>query len=189
MDIEPKREVKPDNEPIVYGADDATGNQVSTAVPPTGSEGSITWTASEFVAHQKSPSWYLLLVAGSIVLAAIFWLLTKDILTSSTVLVAAIMLIVVGSKKPRELTYHIDNKGLSIGDKSFPFDQFRSFSVYRQGAFCSLVFKPLKRFAFLTTVNYDPADETKIMDILTSYLPVEEQKRDFIDDLMWKVRF
>ena len=164
-------------------------NPVSTAIPPAGSDGSITWTASEFVQHQKGPLWYVTLLIISAISAFIIWLVTKDVTTAGSILVAMLMFAIWAAKKPRELEYRVDNQGVHIGGKTLPFELFRSFAIDKKGAFSSLVFFPLKRFSLLTVVYYDPADEAKIVAILSSYLPMQEKGRDLIDDLMWKIRF
>lgn len=46
-----------------------------TVIPNDGQ--SITWTASEFHAHEKSASWYLALIIGTIGLAAVLYFLTR----------------------------------------------------------------------------------------------------------------
>lgn len=162
---------------------------VSTAIPPSGSEGSITWTASEFISHHKSPLWYFALMLAAVILALIIWLLTKDKITAGVFVVAGLVLSIFASKKPRELEYQVDKDGLRIADKHYPFEKFRSFAVVHQGAFSSLVFLPLRRFSMITTAYYDPQDEAKIMAIVSSYLPLEERRRDLIDDFMWRIRF
>ncbi len=161
----------------------------ATAIPPTGSEGSITWTASEFIAHNKGPLWYVVLAVGSVVIAFLFWLLTKDVITSSAFVVVAIVLAIFGAKKPRSLEYRIDKDGLHIGGQLHSFNSFRSFAVMRQGAFSSLVFLPLRRFSLSLSAYYDPEDEQKIISIISAYLPMEEHKQDMLDSLMWRIRF
>lgn len=161
----------------------------SVATPPTGSTGAISWTASEFVAHQKSGGWYGLLAAGAFVVAVLIWLLTKDIVSAIVILVAALALGIFGARQPRELEYRLDDHGLTIGHKQFAYGNFRSFAVMREGAFSSIVFMPLKRFAPLTTIYYDPNDEAKIVDLLSDRLPLEERQHDPIDRLMWRIRF
>ncbi len=163
--------------------------QLTTAIPPKSSEGSITWTASEFVAHQKSASWYMILITCSIVLAFIVWLLTKDKITSGVFVVAGIVLAIFAAKKPREEEYRLDKDGLTIGQKLYPYGSFRSFAIVHTGAFSSLVFSPMKRFSLLTTVYYDPQDEQKIVAIASKYIPLEERKKDLLDDLLWRIRF
>lgn len=166
----------------------ATDQSIATTTLPAADD-FVSWTASEFVAHQKEPKWYLILGFATLVSAIIVWVLTKDKITTATVLVGAAVLAILATKKPRELNYLIDQHGLHIAQKDFPYHMFRSFSVVHQGAFSSLVFMPLKRFALLTTAYYDPADEEKIIGILSLYLPLEEKKRDIIDELLWKIRY
>src|SRR6185312_239211 len=48
----------------------------------------ITWTASEFIAHAKSFSWYTALGAGAAALAALVFLMTKDPVSVGVILVA-----------------------------------------------------------------------------------------------------
>ncbi len=52
--------------------------------------GTKTWTASEFVAHQKTPGWYGLLALAALVLSGLIYLLTRDIISASVVIVAAL---------------------------------------------------------------------------------------------------
>lgn len=164
-------------------------NPVTTSIPPQGPEGSITWTASEFVAHTKSIAWYFMVIISSVIIAAIIWLLTKDVISSSVIVIAGFALSFYGAKRPREIEYRIDQDGVRIGNKQYGFDRFRSFSTVHQGTFSSLVLFPLKRFALLTSAYYDPSDEEKIIDIISNYLPLEEKRRDLVDELMWKIRF
>lgn len=162
---------------------------VSTAIPPNGSEGYITWTASEFIEHNKSATWYVILILGAVILASIIWLWTRDKITAGTIIVVGLVLAIMGAKKPRDQNYKLDNRGIYIGEKFLPFNEFKSFNLIKRGAFHSLVFSPLKRFGVYRSVYFDPADEEKIMAILASYLPMEEPRRDLLDELMWKMRF
>jgi hypothetical protein len=162
-----------------------TDNSLSTL--PSGE--AITWTASEFIAHQKNGGWYGILAAGAVVVAVLVWFVTKDVVSSVVIVVAAAMLASFAARQPRELTYALDSSGLTIGVKRYPYSGFRSFAVMQEGAATSIVFMPLKRFAPMTTIYYDPEDEEKIGDIISEHLPFEERKRDAIDRLMWRIRF
>jgi len=173
----------------VFSNNEQSLNPVSVAVPPTGSDGSITWTASEFVYHRKNAKWYLVFFALTVVLSGGVWLLTKNLTTIITIVVAAVALVYAATKKPRELEYKIDANSLSIANKSIPLTEFKSFTIVHQDGFSSLVFTPFKRFTLLITIYYDPADEQKILDILSSRIPLEEKKRDWIDRLMWNIRY
>ena len=150
---------------------------------------SITWTASEFVAHDKSAGWYFALAVSAALISALVYLITKDVISVAVVVVAALLLGVYGSHKPRELEYRLDEHGIGIAHKYYSFDQFRSFSVRAEGAFTSIIFMPLKRFAPPISIYYAPDDEDKIMAALSSRLPFEEARRDAVDNLMRRIRF
>lgn len=149
----------------------------------------ITWTASEFIAHAKSPSWYLALSAVAAALSAVVYLISRDIISVIVVVVAALLLGFYGGRQPRQLEYKLDFKGLSIDDKHLGYGEFRSFSVMTEAGFSSIVFMPLKRFAAPTTIYYPPEDEDKIVGVLSGHLPLEERTHDAVDRLMHRIRY
>ena len=157
--------------------------------PNTDGNQDITWTASEFVAHEKSAGWYFALIIVTIIIAALVFLVTKDKISVGVVVTAGLLLGVYGSHKPRQLEYKIDQSGVSIGGKYYGYHEFRSFSVAPEGAFAGITFAPLKRFAVPITIYYVPADEDKIVTILSAQLPFEEHRADAVDTLMRHIRF
>ncbi|MGH7234226.1 MAG: hypothetical protein ACREF7_02160, partial [Candidatus Saccharimonadales bacterium] len=180
------------NDSIVVSSPEVNVNSIKTAgISDTSQdpEGSISWTAGEFVAHNKGPLWYVLVMGAAIIIGGIIWLLTRDKVSAGAIIVVALVMIIFGSKRPRDLNYRIDNEGLHIGEKSYPFDRFRSFAISQQGAFSSIVLFPLKRFAVMISAYFNPSDEQKIVAIISNYLPLEEKRRDIIDEMMWKIRF
>jgi hypothetical protein len=163
----------------------------STEVPDSAVDDSqsITWTASEFVAHQKTASWYLILIISAIAITILVFLITKDKISATVVIVAAILMGVYGSHQPRQLEYKISPRGLSIGGKYHTYEEFRSFSVLQEGAFSSINFMPLKRFAIPLTIYYAPEQEEEIISLLSGSLPFEEHRSDAVDTLMRRIRF
>lgn len=149
----------------------------------------VQWTASEFIAHQKAGSWYALLILGAIVAAVLVWFVTKDVVSAIVIVFAAVLFATYAGHQPRQLSYQVDPSGLTIDQKYYDYNQFRSFSVVPEGAFSSIVFTPLKRFGTLTTIYYDPQDEQAIIGVISSRLPHEERRPDAIDNLMHRVRF
>lgn len=168
----------------------ATVNDSATEqVPVADDDSEITWTASEFIAHEKTGGWYLgLIIAGVVLAAAIYWL-TKDLVSPIVVIAAAVLLAVFGSHKPRQLEYHLNGQGIQIGGQTHAYHEFRSFSVIPEGAFSSIVFMPLKRFALPLTLYYAPQDEDRIVQVLSDQLPLENRRPDPIDSLMRRIRF
>jgi hypothetical protein len=150
---------------------------------------SVTWTASEFLAHDKTAEWYVLLAAGTAAAAGLMYLIVGDLVSVSVIIVAALVFGFYGSHKPRQLGYRVDRHGLTIGTKTYAYEEFKSFSVEPEGAFSSIVLMPLGRFAVPITVFYAPEDEDRIIGILGDYVPYEQRRRDAVDNLMRKVHF
>ncbi|MDL2341576.1 MAG: hypothetical protein QFB87_00660 [Patescibacteria group bacterium] len=159
------------------------------APEPAYSDPAITWTASEYIAHHKSTKWYAMLGLVAVIIAALVWLMTKDTISALVVIVGAAVLGGYGSRPPRELTYQLDTNFLTIGDKNYDLDTFRSFTVDDQQAFASVNLMPLKRFAPALSIYFAPDDEAAIVDLLSLRLPLEQHHDDPIDRLMRKIRF
>ena len=154
-----------------------------------GSTSEVSWTASEFIAHQKSTNWYLALFGIAVVVMIAVWFLTKDVFSTIVVALAVGVLAAYGSRQPRELHYVVDNNGITIGQKAYPYSLFRSFSVVDEGAFSSLELMPLKHLSPPITIYYGPEDETAITEAVALHLPFEHRERDAIEHLMRRIRF
>ena len=149
----------------------------------------VTWTASEFVAHHKTTGWYVMLFAAALVGAGAVYLFTHDIISSSVVIIAAVFFGVFAARQPRELRYSLDGRGVQIGAKYYSLAGFRSFSVVPEGGVTSIILMPLRRFAPLTTLYFADQDESRIVDILSLSLPLEEYRHDVIDQFLHRIRF
>lgn len=148
------------------------------------------WEASEFIDHQKNPIWFVGLAAATVVACvAVFFLTGRNILATVVVAVAAVAFGVLAGKRPRTLVYTLMPTTLKIGEKSYSYDDFRTFSLSGEGGLSSVVLQPMKRFMPPITIYYDSADGQKIFDILASHIPHEEKKEDSIDRFMGKIRF
>ena len=149
----------------------------------------VEWTASEFVAHSKNMGWFTTLGAAAILLAAAIYFLTHDIVSAAIIVVVAILFGVSGSRKPRVLHFRVNDSGLAIGDKFYPYSEFKSFSVMDEGAFSSIMFMPLKRFMPPISIYYEPSDEERIVQVISYFLPMENREHDMIDNLVRRIRF
>lgn len=168
-----------------YNAEDSAA---STEQPhPT--YDTVTWTASEFVEHEKAASWFIILFAGGAGVVTLIYLITKEKTTAAVISMAVILFAVAAQRKPRTLTYEINSSGVTIGPKTYPYAQFKSFAVVEEGAFNSIQLMPLKRFMPPISLYCPPEQEQQVIEALGNYLPHEERRHDPIDRLMRKVRF
>ncbi len=186
----PQPEDTPDRPPFEAAAEELNERDASAAPEylPDDDE-VVSWTASEFIAHAKSFKWYAALTGAAIVFAALVYLVTRDYISVGVVLLAAAVFGYYAGHQPRELQYQLDAGGLTIGNRHLDYGQFRSFSVLPEGAFSSIVFMPLRRFAVPTTIYYAPEDEEKIVGMLEGRLPLDPRGHDAIDRLMHRIRF
>ncbi len=156
--------------------------------PKAGSD--VSWTASEFVDHDKSSGWYMLLALSAIGLAAITYFFSHgDLISTAVVLVVFAAFGVFAARKPRQLEYNVNDQGIKIGEKFYPYSSFRSFSIVQEDALESIWLMPLKRFMPIISIYFDSDDGQKIIDVLGQALPIENREPDFVDKLMHRIRF
>jgi hypothetical protein len=149
----------------------------------------ISWTASEFIAHPKSMNWYLALAGITVVLVALAYLLNHDIITILAILIAAGLFGYMASRQPRQLEYSLGATTINIGARAYPYKDFNAFSIVTEGPFSSIDFMPLKRFAPILSIYYDPNQEPAVMEALSRHLPIAHHKRTAIDNFMHRIRF
>lgn len=149
----------------------------------------VSWTASEYVAHDKSTAWFMKFIAVAIVGIGLIFFLTRDI---TSVILLSLLVIAFGvfaARKPNVLQYTLDNRGITIGKKFYPINVFRSFAIIEEGAFRSITLLPLKRFMPAISLYYAPDDERVIMEAFGALLPQETRKQDAVDKFMHRIRF
>jgi hypothetical protein len=159
------------------------------AYTPQAEQSEIVWSASEFVAHQKGASWFGLLTLIAAALSLLVYILTKDMISVGIIIFVALLLGIAAMRKPRVLNYQLNRSGLTIGQKFYPYHEFKSFALMEEGAFTSITFIPLRRFMPPISIYYDPQDEGRIIEVLSQYLPMEHRSRDAVDSLIRHIRF
>jgi len=149
----------------------------------------LNWTASEFVEHKKGAGWYGLLALAGLVLAAIDYLVTKDVVSTGVIVIAAVLFGIYAGHKPRTQQYHLSPQGLQIGEKLYTFKSFKAFSVTEEAGNASIMFTPLARFAPALTIYVGQEMEDQVLDYLSEFLPFEKRKADAVDGLLRRIRF
>jgi hypothetical protein len=161
----------------------------AAAAPPQPLDQAITWTASEFIDHEKGPGWYAALIGGSVVVTALVYFATKDVISTVVVALVAIAFAYFAGHKPRTQQYAVNRQGLQIGIKTYRYQDFKAFSVIEEDAIASIVFMPLKRFMPQLTIYVAPEMEAQVIDYLSAFLPYEQRRADMVDSLMRRIRF
>jgi len=159
------------------------------APEPVSTQESVAWTASEFISHEKGPGWYMAFGLVTALLTFITFILTREVISTVVIIIAALAFGVFAGRQPRTLPYRVDSAGVHINEKTYGYEQFKSFALFQEGGIRSLSLLPMKRFMPPISLYFDPADEDKIASALSKYLPFEAREQDFTDRLMRHLRF
>jgi hypothetical protein len=178
MDDKPKQETIESEDPVL--PEPALDQQP---------EQPITWNGPEFVAYSKNTMWYFALAGVCLVICAILYFLIKDIITIVVIIVAFFSVGVYAGRKPKDISYSVDNTGAQIAGKKYFFESFRNFNVTSENGYTTATLFPLKRFAFTVSLSFTKENEQIVLNLLTQHLPFEKHKPDIIDRLMTSIRF
>lgn len=168
----------------------ATAPQVAqTQTPHVADSQAVQWEASEFIDHQKSASWFIPLALGAVAASGFMFLITRSILSSLVVLFGGVAFVVLARQKPRTISYMLNSSGITIGQKRYVFDDFRTFSIVQEGALYSVFLEPIKRFMPPLSIYFAPEDGERIFDILATHIPHQQRQADPVERLMRRIRF
>ncbi len=148
----------------------------------------FSWQASEFIHHQKKGSWYGIF-AVIVVALIVIGIITKQVLSVMVFVAMGGAVAVYANKEPRVLEYLLDNNGITVGEKLYRYDQFRSFAVFNDVAWHSIDLDPLQRFQPRLTVMFQSQDLTQIEGILSAHLPRIDRDPDIIERLTRTLKF
>lgn len=170
--------------------DATTPYDTTEEVPePAVEEAPLQWEAQEYIHLDKGTWWYVLfaLVAIGLIAADIF--LLRSWTFTVLVIVMSIAVIVYVRRPPRTLQYTLSPKqGLYVGEKLYPWEEFKAFGIIEDHGHQSLMLIPIKRFAPGVSVYFPEEIGEDLVDLLAKRLPIEDLKLDAVDLLIRKLR-
>ena len=147
----------------------------------------VSWEAEEYISRDKNTGWYVALVIIGLAATA-GAVLIKWWTFAALIVVSVIALIVYSVRPPRMLKYSLNNKGLKEGNKTYSFENYKSFGVINDGGHFAIVLTPRKRFSGRTWVYFPENSGEKIVDAFGARLPMEEVKLDVVDKIVRLLR-
>ena len=156
---------------------------------PIATQQSLEWQASEYVEHEKSLAWFIILAVVALALVALAVFLLKNYTFAILVVVMAIAVAVWGRRPANEMQYRLDGSGVWVNGKFFAMHDFRSFGVTQEGAIYAVVLLPVKRLAPGVRVYFPEELGEQIVDILGASMPMEDIQPDWIDSISRKLNF
>lgn len=164
--------------------------QPAIVAPPAEQHPEVSWNALEFIAHDKSPLWYLALIVVTVGLALLVFLLSHDKVSTTLIIIIGIIFGVSAGRKPRTLQYMLDSKGITINRAFRPYSDFKSFAVAEEGTLSSIIFMPLQRFTLPLSLSVAPEDIDEVVTKLSDYLPNDQTHgHDAFDRFVQRIHF
>ena len=158
------------------------------AASPTQSNGNqVSWVASEFIHQERGTMWFIALYFLAAIFAGVsIWLQWWFVLV--LIIVIAITVSIYTRLPPHQLNYVLDENGLSVDGKPYPYESFKSFGVIKDGEHYSIMLIPVQRFQPGLTVYFPEESGEEIVDVLGAYLPMKEMKLDAVDRIVRMLR-
>jgi hypothetical protein len=96
---------------------------------------------------------------------------------------------VYAGHKPKELDYELTSKFIRVGERTYSYGMFKSFSVAHEGEHTSIVLEPVKRFIPPMTLYFPPDEEKLVSNAIGSHLPMQEHQPNITERLSHRFRF
>lgn len=167
-------------------AEDSNSSQVSPFPDPT--EPLLIWQEREVNDTTRPRGWYVIFGVVVVVLFAISIFLFKSYTFALLIPVMAVALIVSLQRPAALLNYSASHAEVVVGQRTYSYDTFRSFSVTAKPTQNWITLIPRKRFA-MPIVMYFPEDVgEQLVDLIASHLPMSERRPDLLERLIIYLR-
>ena len=143
----------------------------------------VAWEAEEYIMKSHKAGWFVGLAVATIALGVLAVFL-EGWTFLALIIVGAITILIYALRPPRKLKYRLDSKGLTEGEKLYPFGDYKAFGILKEDNHSSAVLIPKKRFGVQVKVYFPEGSGEQIVDFLGARLPMEEVKIDLLDKLV-----
>ncbi|MCX6812324.1 MAG: hypothetical protein NTW79_01725 [Candidatus Berkelbacteria bacterium] len=139
------------------------------------------WQATEFESHQKSRGWSAyVIIAAIILIAAFIW--QKLYLAGGVTIAAVLAIYSQAHSSGKKKNYAIYNQGVTINEKIFAFDQFKSFWIFPYQERIIVRFEQVKRLSLPLEMPIEEENAEQVRLFLSKHLPEQEEKGEDITD-------
>jgi hypothetical protein len=155
----------------------------------------VDWESPEHKTTKKSQMWYAsLLLAGIVVIVIIvaIAIVAKSfnlvaISEIIAVIATVISIIMISNKKLPTARYSLNQHTLTVNNKTFSLDSFKSFSLDSSGETDEITL--ISNKDYIPALNLRLEDNTKqqVFDILSEGIPYKQSKNGFIDRISSKL--
>jgi len=135
----------------------------------------LQWQAFEFPEVRRDQHHWIRTILLIAVPLLILFLIFKNILGAVLVILGSVTLLLEAFRKPRYLTYNIDMQGVSVNDKTYPYEEFLDFSLLAEPpGRKEFSLRPKKTLGQRVSLVLGPMDEQALYNALKQHLPEKE---------------
>lgn len=139
------------------------------------------WEAEEFKSHEKKSDWYVYLILIAIVLIGVFIYL-KLWLAGGVVVAAVLAIWSQSASRGLKRNYAIYQQGITINEKVYSFDQFKSFWAFPYQDRMIIRFEQVGRLSIPVEMPIEDENAEQVILFLAKHLPEQEERGEDIAD-------
>lgn len=154
-------------------------------------EPALEWQAPSFKYYAKDVSWYWLSFIISLLIIA-FAVLQKNFLFAVFIFMAEISVLVLARRKPEIIKFRIDDKGLTIMDKTYFFNDLEKFCLrpdVEDQNFEELIIKKKTYVNPYLKIFVDANISAEVHEILSKKLTEEQYEDSLLEVILKWLRF
>lgn len=141
------------------------------------------WQAIEFESYQKGKGWLTYIILITIALIGVFiWM--KQWLGIGVAVAAVVALYSYAYRSGKKKNYAIYDQGVTVDNKVFTFDQFKSFWIFIYQDRPIIRLEQLRRLSVPIEMPVGDENPEQIRLFLAKHLPEQEEKGEDITDVI-----
>jgi len=149
----------------------------------------IQWQTLEFEKHEKGPAWFIVVGAVALAFFAIA-LFMANYIFAILIILAVFVVFMYAVMEPQVIKFRINARGISTGDKSYGYQDLKSFWIfYEPPAIKELSIKTKKLLMPLLKIPLGDQNPVEIRRALIKFLREEKQEESLAEVMAKKIRF
>ncbi|MEX0916923.1 MAG: hypothetical protein WDZ90_00120 [Candidatus Paceibacterota bacterium] len=134
----------------------------------------LKWKAPEYEHRDKTSDWFWVLgiIAVSGAVAAVLF---GNVLFGALILIGAFVLAIFAAKKPETVEFEINERGVRIGKKLYPYSTLDHFGIVENANTPKLYLQSTKMLAPHMVILLEGVSEKDVRDRLSKKLPEEDE--------------
>jgi hypothetical protein len=148
----------------------------------------VQWQAREFEKRNKNAKWFLSVAFGALIFITIS-LMMQNFIFAFLLILIVFTLFIYALKDPRLINFKIDEEGIWIDEKLYPFEELKSFWVFCRPPVKELSLHSKKWLLPFIKIPLGQQDCAEIRELLTQVLPEEKQEESTLDNVAKFLKF